>query len=269
MNDAVLYEAASAENPIGVLRLNRPDQRNSMTPELLDAYHQIIDRVRADAAARCVVLTGSGKCFSAGADLKSQVQRGGAGGAPRMPHEASFAMYVPFLRTLEIEVPVVGALNGHAVGGGFGLSLLCDMRIGAREAKYGANFARLGLHAGLAISYTLPRVVGPGRAAELLFTGRLVDGVEAAELGYLTRAVPTDEVFPAALALARDIAAAAPVAVRMMKASLREHTGLSVGAIREAAWREAYAQSATVATGDFQEGARALLEKREPRFEGR
>src|SRR5690606_16807219 len=97
------------------------------------------------------------------------------------PHERSYAMYEPFLSVLDIEVPVIAALNGHAVGGGFGLALVCDLRIAAREARYGANFARLGLHAGMAISYLLPRIIGPVRAAELLFTGRLIDGREAEE----------------------------------------------------------------------------------------
>lgn len=266
-NDAVLYEPATTDRRIGILRLNRPDQRNSMTAELLDAFAAKVAIAKRDAAARCIVLTGSGSCFSSGADLRAQIQRkAGDGEAMRMPHEASFAMYTSFLSLLDLEVPVVGALNGHTVGGGFGLSLLCDIRIGNEASKYGANFARLGLHSGLGISYLLPRLVGASRAAELLFTGKLVSGAEAATMGLLSRAVAADEVMPAALALADDIAAAAPIAVRMMKASLRQNLGWDV---RSAAWSEAYAQSATVATADFQEGMAALLGKREPTFEGR
>jgi len=265
--DAVLYEPASAERPIGVLRMNRPRERNSMTAELLDAFAVRVAEARRDPHLRCLVVTGSGACFSAGADLRAQIQRTASEDGPaRMPHEASFAMYTAFLSILDVEVPVIGALNGHAVGGGFGLALLCDVRLGSVDGRYGANFARLGLHAGLGISYLLPRLVGASRAAELLFTGRLVGGEEAAAMGLLSRALPGEAVVPAALALAQEIAAAAPIAVRMMKASMRQHLGWDV---RQAAWSEAYAQSATIATRDFKEGMEALLGKREPRFEGR
>ena len=252
-------------NHVAIVRLNRPDERNSMTPEMLDRFRQVVPSVAADPAIRCVVITGSGKCFSAGADLKRAVQRDLADRA-RQPHERSFAMYEPFLGVLDIEVPVVGALNGHAVGGGFGLSLLCDVRIANREAKYGANFARLGLSAGLGISYLLPRLVGAERAAELLFTGRLVTGEEAERLGLVSEAVAPDEVEPRALELAERIASSAPYAVRAMKRSLYEGLGWRV---REAAWREAHAQAASLATDDATEGMSALLDKREPEFTGR
>ena len=110
-------------------------------------------------------------------------------------------MYEPFLSLLDIEVPVIGALNGHAVGGGFGLALVCDLRIGALEAKYGANFVALGLAPGMAISYLLPRLIGVARASELLLTGRLVDGAEAERIGIVNRAVPAAEVLAEAMAI--------------------------------------------------------------------
>lgn len=264
MQDAVLYEAASAEQPIGIIRLNRPDGRNSMTPELLDAFAARIADAAADPHSRCLVITGSGSCFSAGADLRAQVQR--TEGPARMSHEASYAMYTPFLGVLDVPVPVIGALNGHAVGGGFGLALVCDIRIAARDAKYGANFARLGLHPGMAITYTLPRLVGISRASELLFTGRLIDGEEAERIGLVSRCVAAESVMSEAMVLAREIAAAAPLAVRSMKATMRQQLGWDP---RPGAWQEAWAQSATVATADFDEGVKALLEKRPPRFSGR
>ncbi|MCB9733743.1 MAG: enoyl-CoA hydratase/isomerase family protein [Deltaproteobacteria bacterium] len=264
MNDAVIYER---EGAVGVITLNRPDNRNSMTSDLLDAFATATAAAAADHGARCVVVTGRGSCFSAGADLRAQIQREhGEDEKPRLPAEQSHAMYTAFLSVLDLEVPVVGALNGHAVGGGFGLSLLCDIRIGAEGAKYGANFARLGLHSGLGISYVLPRLVGVSNAAELLFTGRLVKGDEAARIGLLSRALPADEVLPAAMDLAREIASAAPAAVRMMKRSLYQGLGWDV---RTAAWREAFAQAATVASDDAREGMQALLDKRDPAFTGR
>lgn len=279
MSDAVLYRPASPASigdeggdapaahgaHVGILTLNRPAERNSMTAELLDAFAETIKVVRADAHLRCLVVTGSGSCFSSGADFKAQIQRQDLE-RPRLPHEASFAMYTPFLSLLDVEVPVIGALNGHAVGGGFGLSLLCDIRIGNAASKYGANFTRLGLHPGLAIAYLLPRLIGVSNASELLYTGRLVDGAEAQRLGILSRAVAAHEVLPAALELAREIARAAPLAVRTTKATLRQHMEWD---IRAAAQREAFAQAATVQTDDFKEGMGALLGKREPSFTGR
>ncbi len=262
MSEAVRY---TREDRVGCITLSRPDNRNSMTPELLAAFDAAVDEALADRDARVVVITGEGRCFSAGADFKSNLQVRESE-RPLRPHERSFAMYEPFLRVLEIEVPVIGALNGHAVGGGFGLALLCDLRYGNREAKYGANFARLGFHSGLGISYVLPRIVGAAHAADLLFTGRLVRGDEAERMGLLSRATAPDDVLETALSRAKEIATAAPYAVRTMKRSLRRYLAWDV---REAAWEEAFAQAESLATEDAAEGMAALLEKREPSFVGR
>ncbi|MEZ4363330.1 MAG: enoyl-CoA hydratase-related protein [Kofleriaceae bacterium] len=257
---AVTY--ASADH-VGVITLDRPDNRNSMTPELLAAFATAVAEARADRDARCVVITGRGRCFSAGADFRAAVQLDGAG---RLPHERSYAMYEPFLSILELEVPVIAAMGGHAVGGGFGLALLCDLRIAAREGRYGANFVRLGLHPGLAITYLLPRLVGAATAAELLFTGRLVDGDEAQRLGLVSRVAPAAEVLGLAMQLAADIAANAPLAVRLTKRSLRR--GLQWDP-RGAALHEALVQAETLDTEDAAHGIDALLKKQTPRFHGR
>lgn len=259
MSDAVLY---ATQGHVGVITLNRPDNRNSMTPELLDAFTAASATAKADASIRALVVTGTGNCFSSGADFKSTLQRD----TGESPAEKSYAMYVPFLSLLDIEVPIVAALNGHTVGGGFGLSLVCDIRIGAREAKYGANFVKLGLAPGMAISYLLPRLVGVARANELLFAGRLVEGPEAEALGILNRAVPTTDVMPVAMDLAKTIAGNAPLAVRATKAAIRAGLAMTV---REAAREEAKAQAMTIATDDAKEGIAALLAKRTPNFTGR
>lgn len=262
---AVRYHS---ENHIGVITLDRPDNRNSMTPELLAAFADAVGAAIADSGARVVVITGTGRCFSAGADFRSQIQADGEGeGRTAQAHERSFAMYQPFLRVLDIEVPVIGALNGHAIGGGFGLSLVCDLRIAELGSLYGANFAKLGLHPGMAIGYLLPRLIGPARAAELLFTGRRITGAEALDLGLVNRAVAGgDAVLAEAMDMARDIAASAPIAVRMMKRSFYAGLGWDV---RRGAMDEAFAQAVTVETEDAREGMRALLDKRAPEFRGR
>jgi enoyl-CoA hydratase/carnithine racemase len=152
------------------------------------------------------------------------------------------------------------------VGGGFGLSLMTDLRVGAREARFGANFARLGLHSGMAISYLLPRLVGAQRAAELLFSGRLVEGDEAARIGLLLEALPAGDVLPRAMELARSIADNAPAAVREMKKTFYAGLGWDP---RAGAWAEAHPQAASLQTADAAEGIAALLEKRPPRFTGK
>ena len=274
MADAVRYHV---QGPVGVITLDRPDNRNSMTGELLDAFAVASTAARADTGIRTLVITGTGACFSAGADFKAiglptavgtAVDGAEAAGqrAEGEPHERSYAMYAPFLSLLDVEVPIIGALNGHAVGGGFGLALMCDLRIAAHDAKYGANFVKLGIGPGMAISYLLPRLVGIARASELLLTGQLVTGAQAEALGIVNRAVPAAEVMPQAMALALDIAAAAPLAVRATKAAIRRGLELHV---REAAHAEAFAQAETLATDDAREGIAALLAKRAPTFTGR
>ena len=252
--------AYAREGAVGVIRLQRPDNRNSMTPELLGAFASASAAARADQDARAVVVVGEGRCFSAGADFKATLQTGEG-----LPHARSYAMYQPFLSLLDLEVPVIGALNGHAVGGGFGLALVCDLRFAAEDAKLGANFARLGLHSGMAIAYRLPWRIGLPRPYELLRGGRRGTGREAAAMGLVNAACPAGEVEARAMAMARAIAANAPLAVRSIKRAVRE--GLSWDP-QTAARHEAALQAESLGTRDAQEGMAALLEKREPTFRG-
>ncbi len=260
---AVLYEV---KDRIAEITLNRPENRNSMTDDVLEGLREAVAQVKADGDVRCLIVTGRGKSFCAGADFKSGAQRDQPGGAQLLPHERSFAMYSPFLSLLEVEVPIVGALNGHAVGGGLGLAVVCDIRVANRDARYGANFVRLGLHPGMATTYLLPRLMGLPRAFELLITGRIVSGAEAAELGLVHYAVEAGEVMAKSRELASEIASAAPIAVRMTKRSIYQHAGRDPVA---AARAEAHAQSRTLETEDSREGIRALLEKRSADFQAR
>ncbi|MCZ6805532.1 MAG: enoyl-CoA hydratase/isomerase family protein [Deltaproteobacteria bacterium] len=259
-NRAVEYESADR---IGILTLNRPEQRNAMSPELLDAFSEQIKVAQNDTEIRCLVITGKGRCFSAGADLRSSLQRDDLGKPSR---ETSYAMYEPFLQVLDLQVPVIAALNGHTVGGGFGLALLADIRVANHDSKYGANFARLGIHSGLGISYVLPRLVGPAHAAELLFSGSLISGSEALRIGLVSHAVDAEDVLPVAFRIARSIAGSAPLAVQTMKASIRRGLGWQ---IREAALGEAGLQAESLNTEDAKEGISAILQKREPEFTGK
>ena len=257
---AVLYEM---KDHVAILTLNRPENRNSMTPDVLEGLADGVARARGDAEVRCLVLTGRGRSFCAGADFRSREIRGDTSMAP---HERSYATYEPFLSVLDVEVPTIAALNGHAIGGGLGLAVVCDLRVANREAKYGANFVRLGLHPGMATTYLLPRLMGVPRATEFLLTGRIVSGAEAALAGLVNHAVEAEQVLPKALELAREIAAAAPQAVRWTKRSIYRHLDWDP---REAARFEAHVQSRSFETEDHREGVAALLEKRDPVFRGR
>jgi enoyl-CoA hydratase/carnithine racemase len=254
---AVLYEVRDA---IAAITLNRPENRNSMTEDVLSGLEAAIAEVRGDRDVRAVVIAGTGRSFCAGADFKQGAQRGAEG---LQPNERSFAMYQPFLAVLGIEVPVIGALNGHAIGGGLGLAMVCDMRVANRASKYGANFTKLGLHPGMATTYLLPRLVGVPRAAELLFTGRLVSGEEAERIGLVNYAVDGADVVERAWELARECASCAPIANRWTKRSLYRNVDWQPEAAAEL---EAGLQARTLETKDHAEGVAALLEKREPKF---
>ena len=256
--DAVLLEI---DDHIAVITLNRPGNRNSMTADLLAAFQAAVTRVQRERDIRCVIITGSGPNFCAGADFNAAL-----GDGDRLPHENFLALYQPFLAVADIAPPVIAALNGHAVGGGFGLALICDLRVANMQAKYGANFTRLGFYAGMAVTHMLPRLIGLPRASELLLTGRLVSGARAAELGIVNYAEEPTEVMPRALKLAREIAACAPAVVRMMKRSIYRDLDWNPRATAEI---DAHLQSRSFELEDAREGVAALLEKREPVFRGR
>ena len=259
---AVLYEVRDG---IAELTLNRPDNRNAMTADLLAGLAEAVGRAKADAALRCLIVTGRGKSFCAGADFRANREETPEG-SYLAPQERAYRTYAPFLSLLELEVPTVAAMQGHAIGGGLGLAIVCDLRVANEGARYGANFVRLGLHPGMANTWLLPRLMGVPNAVELLLTGRLVDGAEAARRGLVHYALPEAEVLAKARALAAEIASAAPLAVRWTKRTLYE--GLAWDP-KTAARREALVQSRSFETEDFREGVAALLGKREPKFRGR
>jgi enoyl-CoA hydratase/carnithine racemase len=257
-NEPVLFEVQAH---IGQITLNRPENRNRMTPELLEGFSLAVNAARARSDLRCLVITGTGGNFCAGADLLADSDDGS-----RRPHEDILERFRPFLAVGDLEIPVIAALNGHAIGGGFGLALLCDLRVANMQGRYGADFARLGLHSGLAVSYVLPRLIGLPMTNELLLTGRLVTGAQAAAMGLVNYAEEPEEVLHRAHNLAQQIAGCAPLAVRMIKASI--YRGMDWHP-RQVAELDAHLQSRTFEMEDAREGIRARLEKREPHFKGR
>jgi enoyl-CoA hydratase len=254
------------DDGVAVLTLDDPVRRNAMTEEMGDALSAATAELADDEGVRAVVLTGAPPAFSAGGDLAMLEE------LARRTREEGFdatetmrAFYRRFLTVRDLPVPVIAAINGHAVGAGLCVALACDLRIVAEDAKVGLNFARLGLHPGMGGSWLLPRAVEPQRAAAWLYTGRLVSGSEAADAGLALSATPAAEVVPTALELAAEIAAASPVVVRQLKITLAE-----VAPDLEAALgREASCQAVNYGTEDLREGLSAGRSRRTPTFPGR
>lgn len=259
---------AEIQGGVGLCILNRPEQRNAMTLSMLEEFGSTFRALESRPEVRVIVVTGAGQAFSAGADFSAipelVARQGGDGPAAMLA--AVRALYDTFLCIYRCVKPTIAAVNGAAIGGGLGIALLCDMRIFAEGAKISANFSRLGIHPGLGISHLLPRLIGYEAAMRLLCTGSVISGAQAVAMGLGTEAVPADEVVRRACAIGHEIAAAAPLAVRMIKASLRASYERG---FEESLQVEAQAQVLLGQTKDANEGIRALLEKRTPVFEGK
>lgn len=265
MSEPILFEISEG---VGLLTLNRPDQRNAMNAALCDAFVQTVDRICDEPSVRAVVITGAGRSFCSGADFTTLGDLAGRSGAPgpMAMHQAIHRFYDAFRCVNRIPVPTIAAVNGAAVGGGLGLALHCDIRILSETAKIGANFARLGIHPGMGITALLPRLMGYEAAAELLFSGELIRGAEAASLGMARKAVPKEEVLPEAMAMARRFATSAPLAIPLIKKTLRLASAQRLDEVLE---MEAYAQVLLGQTEDASEGVQAMLSRRDPEFTGK
>ncbi|HEV7399670.1 MAG TPA: enoyl-CoA hydratase-related protein [Solirubrobacterales bacterium] len=250
---------SSRDGHVALLRLNRPEARNALSPELMEQIAAELERLDPDPEVRCVVVAGSEKVFAAGADIKAMSERSFAE-ALRHP-AASF-----WRRLAAIKTPTIAAVSGYALGGGCELALACDMIVAAMGATFGQPEINLGIIPGGGGSQRLARVLGKQRAMELVLTGRRFDAAEAAALGLVNKVVPDDHWLEEAMALAKEVAEKPPIAARLAKQAVlvAEETALSPGVENE---RRLY--ELAMATEDRVEGMTAFLEKREPKFEGR
>ncbi len=249
---------ATVSEFVGTAEICRPPD-NFFDAELIgslaDAYEWL-----GEQAARAIVLASAGKHFCAGADFSGRSSAGrinSGGGAGELYEQA--------LRLFRAPLPVVAAIQGAAVGGGLGLACAADFRVACPQSRFSANFARIGLHQGFALSVTLPAIVGQQQAARLLYTGRRIGGEEAVAVGLADRLVGAEELRDAARELADEIASAAPLAVRAIRATMRD--GLADRA-QAAMRRELAEQQKLWPTADFAEGVKAAAERRSPRFTG-
>lgn len=248
---------------VALATLNRPERMNAYTTEMGIELNEFLWECDKDDSVRAIVVTGAGRAYCAGADLgrggetfsrdKDEVEK-----EKEQPTRARFAPW-------EIRKPIIAAMNGHAVGVGLTMPLQYDMRIVAEDAKLGFVFVRRGIMPELASTWILPRLIGLTRACDLMLTGRIFTGKEAAEMGLANEALPKEEVLPRALEIARDIATnVAPISAAMSKKMIWEH--LACPMPEQAADRESVALWELGRGPDAREGVTAFLEKRDPRW---
>jgi enoyl-CoA hydratase/carnithine racemase len=250
--------AVSTEGHVAVLTFDRRPNNHVSVESMRDLADALVD-IDAEVNLRASVLTTAGKVFCAGADL---VTPGGVG-AEGM--QGINPLYVEAVRLFSAKKPIVAAVQGAAVGAGLGLALVADFRVAAPEARFTANFVKLGFHPGFGITYTLPRLIGQQKAALLCMTGRRVTGEQALEMGLADVLAPLDELKAAAMRLAQEIADNAPLAVQSTRATFRAGVAEAVKAQTD---HELIEQSWLRKTKDFAEGVRAVNERRSGNFVG-
>ena len=237
---------------ITLVTLNRPDRLNAMSDELLTSLHEAFDGLRVDDSSRVVVLTGAGRGFCSGLDLRDHAQRmahqEGDHARSAMVFQKHIADLVPKMRSLP--QPVIAAVNGPAAGGGFALALASDIRIASETATFSSAFIRLGLSGcDIGVSWMLPRLIGAARAFDLMLTGRTVDAREAARIGLVSDVVPPEMILDAAMATADAIVAHSPFGVRMTKEVMWSQ--LEIGSLQAGIDLENRTQSLASSTEDF------------------
>jgi enoyl-CoA hydratase/carnithine racemase len=243
------------DDHVARMELRRPPD-NFFDRALIASIADGLEALDAEAHCRAVVLCASGKHFCAGADFR---------GTP-LATENGRHLYDEAVRLFRTHKPIVAAVHGAAIGGGLGLALSADLRVTASEARFSANFARLGFHHGFGLSVTLPDIIGAQRALELLYTGRRIDGDEAVRIGLCDHLAPLDRVRERAHELAADIAASGPLAIESIRKTMR---GDLAERIARATARERSEQERLQETHDFREGVAAMAARRAPRFEAR
>jgi len=265
MSDPVLYEQ---DGSVVTLTLNKPEVRNAISDmDMVDALVAAAARIDADSDVRVAILTGAGTAFSSGGNIKTMRAPGGLGtGAPTAIRDKyrRGIQRIP-LALYALEVPLIAAVNGAAIGAGCDLALLCDIRIAGESARFAESFVKLGIIPGDGGAWLLPRVVGLSKACEMAFTGDSIDAQEALACGLVSRVVPDSDLMDAARALAARIAANPPHALRLTKRLIHEGQHTRLDTLLELS---AALQALAHHTTDHQEAMHAALEKRPPVFTG-
>lgn len=256
--EAVLYET---KDNVAIITLNRPESLNSMSLDLVDGVITRLNKAKADSTVRVIVLTGAGRAFSAGGDLKSLDSLHTT--EERRQFIAKVGKMVKAIQS--VEKPVVAMVNGVAAGAGFNLAISCDLVYAAQGVKFIQSFVNVGLSPDCGGFYYLPKAIGMARAKELMFTARPLFAEEAKELGLVNDIFLPDELKERVMEKTRELAKAAPLAIAMTKQALNSYSA----SLDDTLVFEAFASSALLGTEDFAEGVAAFKEKRKPEFNGR
>src|SRR5688572_1650998 len=258
MSDTIL---SSISGGVLTLTLNRPDALNSFTIEMKDALLAALKDAARNREVRVVILTGAGRAFSAGQDLKER-----AGPDVNDLGTELRSRYNPIILAMRrLEKPIIGAINGVAAGAGISVAMACDIVLASDKASFMEAFGRVGLVPDTGSSWFLPRLVGPARAAEMIFTADSVDAATAERIGLVNRVVPADSLMDEANALAARLAQAAPIALALAKRALNRALNST---LEDALEFEAQLQSIAGRSADHKEGVAAFVEKRPPNFKG-
>lgn len=262
MTDFLISER---DGPVVTLTMNQPEQRNPLTgntavPEFLAA----IDRIHDDSSVRCVILTGNGPSFCAGGDIR-EMKRQASPEVSEMEIRQHYRRGIQrlTLALFDLEVPVIAAVNGHAIGAGLDLACMCDIRIASEKARFAESFVKLGIIPGDGGAWLLPRIVGMSRAAELAFTGDMIDAPQALAWNLVSRVVPHETLLEATRELAGRITQNASHGLRLAKRLMREAIHSRLDTVLELS---AVFQAVSHKTPDHSEAVDAFLEKRAPRF---
>lgn len=259
MFETLIYEK---KDNIGILTINRPDRLNAISNQLTSELKQFLDEVEDDDSLRVLIITGAGdKAFVAGADIKELEERDALVG-----RKVSRLRQEVFSQVENLSMPVIAAVNGYALGGGLELALACSIRISSEKAQFGAPEVKLGIIPGDGGTQRLPRLVGLGRAMEIILTGDFIDAQEAYRIGLVNRVVPHEQLMEKTMKLAQKIAVRPPLAVKYAKEAVnRSQEGDTASGFA----LESYLHALTCTTEDKKEGVAAFLEKRKGEFKGR
>jgi len=259
MFETILFEV---DGPIAVLTVNRPDKRNAVTNAVVEEIDKALDRVEADPDLRVLILTGAGdKAFVAGADIGELDRRDTILGRTETRRRQEV-----YTRIEQLDIPSIAAINGWALGTGLELTLVCTLRVASSKARMGQPEVKLGIIPGAGGTYRLPRLVGMGRAMEMILTGEPVTAEEALAMGLVNRVVPPENLMAEVRALAEAIVARPKLAVQYAKEAVLRCVE---GSLIEGLAHESYLHALSCGTQDKKEGVAAFLEKRDPKFTGR
>jgi enoyl-CoA hydratase/carnithine racemase len=265
MNSSLDFELI--EKDIALITLNRPELRNVISDDMVDGIEMAVKKVNSEEQIKVVILTGAGKAFCSGGNVKEMHSRAGmfAGNGYDIRRAYQRTIQRIPLALSSLQVPSIAAVNGAAYGAGCDLALMCDMRIAGETATFAESFIKLGLISGDGGAWLLPRLIGPTRAAEMTFTGQAISAQKALEWGMVNKVVENDQVLDEALRMARRIASNPAHAIRMSKQLLQESERASLASMLSMA---ASLQSLAHHTLDHREAVEAFVDNREPNFTG-